>query len=365
MVYLGQISIFGFTFEPRDFAFCQGQLLAIRQNAALFSILGNTYGGDGVSAFALPNLPGIPIGAGRGPGRSAYQLGASGGEAALTLMPSQLPAHNHSFNAVTDQASSASPEGNQLARASRAQGRTENAGIFYSSNPGNANTALAPGTIGPDGSGQSHNNMQPYLVLNFCVSLRGILPPHEGGPAPTTPFLGELSICAFGFPPPNWALCDGRLMPIRQHQALYSLLGTVYGGNGSTTFALPDLRGRVPLGFAGNNSMGARGGEEAHVLSGAEMPSHGHALMADAISTTGISNTPSVARVLGQSSGAVLPDRTRFTANLYGTGASNAALGRASVGVAGGGQAHENRMPSLALSFCINIDPRAPYPSRN
>jgi microcystin-dependent protein len=363
--YIGQISIFGFNFAPAGWAFCQGQLLPISQNVPLFAILGTTYGGDGTSTFALPNLQGIPIGAGQGPRRSQYELGDAGGKTTVALTESQMPLHGHAFNALTEQATSGSADGNQLARAFQAQAKTDNVANFYSANPDNARTALAPNAIVANGSGQPHNNMQPYLVLNFCLAMQGVTPPREGAPAARTPFLGEISICAFSVPPPNWALCEGQMLQVASHQALFSLLGTSYGGDGMRTFALPDLRGRAPLAFDGNNALGQIGGEEFHTLSDAEMPSHGHALMADAISTTGIGNMPSVATVLGRSSGVVVPGDTPFSADLYSTDAANAALGGQSIGTSGGGQAHENRMPSLVVSFCINMDPNAPFPPRS
>jgi microcystin-dependent protein len=362
--YIGQISIFGFNFAPAGWAFCQGQLMPISQNVPLFEVLGSTYGGNNATFFALPNLQRIPIGAGQGRGRSPYKLGDSGGAATVTLTGSQLPVHSHAFNAVTDQATSTSPDGNQLARAWKAQAKTDTVVNFYSANPGNAKAALASDAVAPSGSGGPHNNMQPYLMLNFCIATQGVVPPRQGAPSMRTPLLGEISICAFDSPPPNWALCDGRLLQVDRNQALFSLLGISFGGDGIRTFALPDLRGRAPLGVSGENVIGQIGGEEAHVLSDTEMPSHGHALLADAISTDGIGNTPSAATVPGRSSGAEVPGNTPFTANLYDAGAANAVLGGQSIGNSGDGQAHENRMPSLVVSFCINIDINAPFPVR-
>jgi microcystin-dependent protein len=362
MAYIGQISIFGFNFAPQGFAFCHGQPLAISQNVPLFQVIGSTYGGNNATFFMLPNLEGIPVGAGQGPGRSAYQLGSSGGTATVTLTESQMPSHGHSFNAVSDQAISAGPAGGQLARAWVAQAKTDNVANFYSANPGNAETALAPNAVLPNGAGRPHNNLQPFLTLNFCIATQGVMP--SSGAAPGAPLLGEIAICAFGSPPPGWALCDGQLLQIAENQALFSLLGLNYGGDGMRAFGLPDLRGRVPSGFGGSDSIGEFGGQEAHALTDTEMPSHDHALMADAISTTGIGNTPSAEAVLGRSSGVVVPPNTPFTAELYSTGAANAVLGAASIGNSGGSQAHENRMPSLAVSFCINIDLNAPFPVR-
>ena len=177
----------------------------------------------------------------------------------------------------------------------------------------------------------------------------------------STPFLSEIKIVSFNFPPKGWALCNGQFLPINQNQALFALLGTTYGGNGKTTFALPDLRGRVPLNFGANFNLGQRGGEEAHVLSPGEMPSHNHALIADATSSS-VGSTPSPATVLGRSIGAVVPGNTPFTANLYNTASANANLAGQSIGATGGGQPHLNMMPSLALNFCIRLS--GPFPGQ-
>jgi microcystin-dependent protein len=180
----------------------------------------------------------------------------------------------------------------------------------------------------------------------------------------TTAFLGQIELFAFGYVPRGWAACQGQLLPVNQNQALYALLGTTYGGDGTRTFALPDLRGRVPIGMDGNFPIGQRGGQEAHALSAAEMPQHGHNLMADA-TTTQTGNQPSPAVVLGQSSGQVTPGGPAFSANLYASGNPNAQLNGGAMASVGNGQAHENRMPSLVLNFCICIDPHASmFPSR-
>jgi microcystin-dependent protein len=277
----------------------------------------------------------------------------------VTLTPQEMPSHNHPFNAVNGQATNASPEGNQLARAWKAQAHTDSVVNFYSNHPGNARTALAPNAIVANGSGQPHNNLQPYLVLNFCIATQGILP---NGAAPVRqPFCGELAICAFANPPAGWALCQGQMLSVMENQELYSLIGPIYGGDGVRNFALPDLRGRVPLNVSGENfTLGQMSGQEVHALSAAEMPSHSHALLADATSTS-VGNTPSPAAVLGQSLGAVVPGNTPFTADLYNTAAGSANLAGPSIGVTGAGQPHLNMMPSLALSFCINL--HGPFPS--
>lgn len=363
-VYVGQVALYAFNFAPRGWAPCQGQLMPLSQNIPLFEVLGDTYGGNGQTTFALPDLPGVIVGAGQGPGLSQYDVGQTGGDPAVTLLPNELPRHGHSFVAVTDKATSANPTNGELARPWIAAEKIDNVVSLYSPNPASARTALSPQSIGSTGGGQPHNNMQPYLTLNYCIALTGTMPPRGGSSPPVwSSFMGEIGIFSFGFAPANWVPCAGQLLPIPQNQALYALLGTLYGGDGIRTFALPDLRGRVPTGLGPNSSVGQRGGEEHHALSVSEIPAHSHALMADA-TTTKTGNQPSSATVLGQSSGESVPDNTPYTANLYSTSGPNAGLNAAAITDAGGGQPHQNMMPSLALNYCINIDRNAPFPMR-
>jgi microcystin-dependent protein len=154
------------------------------------------------------------------------------------------------------------------------------------------------------------------------------------------PFLGEIRLMSFDFPPKGWALCDGQLLPIAQNQALYALMGTTYGGNGQTTFALPDLRGRVPIHRGNGHALGERLGEQAHTLTVAELPQHTHAVHA--------SREPASTDVPTDA----LPGGA---ANLYGRPASLAPLSPSTVGTTGGSEAHMNMQPFLALSFCIAL----------
>jgi microcystin-dependent protein len=359
MSYIGQIKIFAFSYAPQNWALCQGQLLPISQNTALFMLLGNVYGGNGTTNFALPDLQGIPVGAGQAPGGSNYQRGESGGDAAVTLTPHQLPSHNHAFSTVADMANNATPGGYQPAWSWK-QAENDLVIDMYAEPP-TPTTALAQNAIATSGSGRPHNNLQPYVTLNFSIATAGVWPQPDGPPAPAgQPFTGEIAICAFGNPPAGWKLCEGQVSPIAQNQQLFSLIGTTYGGD-ARNFALPDLRGRVPLNVGANFAIGQRGGEEAHLLSEAEMPAHSHALMANATSQH-VGPQAAAVTVWGTSSGKQLPFKTPFTANLYNTAAANAQLAGASIGGAGGGQPHPNMMPSLALSFCICLN--GLFPSR-
>jgi microcystin-dependent protein len=167
--FVAEIRIFPFNFAPKGWAFCNGQLLPISQNTALFSLLGTTYGGDGKSTFALPNLQGaVPIHPGQGPGLSLYDLGQQGGAAAVTLLQSEIPAHSHTSRADTiDVADTNVPSPN----ASFAQ---SSGGTLYQAS---TNTQLSPQALAPAGGGLPHNNLQPYLTLSFCIALQGIFPP--------------------------------------------------------------------------------------------------------------------------------------------------------------------------------------------
>jgi microcystin-dependent protein len=162
--FLGEIRMFSGNFAPRGWALCNGQIMAINQNTALFSILGTTYGGNGVNNFALPNLQGsVPIHAGNG-----FPLGQIGGEQNVTLTTAQMPPHSHSAQCVNAKATKPNPVGNVWAQ--DAAGSTAE----YSNVAPNG--AMAAAAIAPAGGGQPHDNMPPYLVVNFIIALQGIFP---------------------------------------------------------------------------------------------------------------------------------------------------------------------------------------------
>lgn len=163
------------------------------------------------------------------------------------------------------------------------------------------------------------------------------------------PFLAEIRIMSCEFAPRGWALCNGQLMPINQNQALFSLLGTYYGGDGEVNFALPDLRGRVPIHMNGSYTLGQRGGEAAHTLSISELPQHAHT-----------ANATSAEATTDQPAGALL---ATASLNAYGAPSPSTALAAGAVASTGGSQAHLNMQPFLVLSFCIAL--QGIFPSRN
>jgi microcystin-dependent protein len=162
--FIGQIQTFGFNFPPRGWATCDGQLLSIAQNTALFALLGTTYGGNGTTTFALPDLRGrVALHFGNGPGLTPRVMGERGGSESETLTIQQMPAHNHTLNAHSEEADTNKSENNCLA------GST-----IYHAPP--ADVAMAGASIGMAGGSQPHNNMQPFLVVNWCIALQGIFP---------------------------------------------------------------------------------------------------------------------------------------------------------------------------------------------
>src|SRR3712207_2424222 len=165
------------------------------------------------------------------------------------------------------------------------------------------------------------------------------------------PFLSEIRIMSFQFAPKGWALCNGQLMPINQNQALFSLLGTTFGGDGRVNFALPDFRGRAPIHVGSGHTLGERGGEQAHTLSIAELPEHTH--VANAANIPATTNTPTSALMLAQSTGS----------QLYTAASSLVAMSTDAVPPVGGSQAHLNMQPFLTISFCIALQGIFPSPN--
>jgi microcystin-dependent protein len=233
--FLGEIDTYAFNFAPRGFERSDGQLLPIQSNSALFSLLGTTYGGDGRTTFGLPDLQGrVAIHQGKGPGLTTRVIGQSLGQEEVQLSPSEMAVHDHSL-----------PAG---------------------------------GNTGNTGGGQAHQNMQPSLTVNYCIALEGTFPSRTEFGEDVEPFIGEIQPYAFGFCPRGWADAEGQLLQIAQHPALFSLILTTYGGDGRTTFGLPDLRGRTPMHPDGSTSIGTSVGGETVTLTVDQLPSHNHAI---------------------------------------------------------------------------------------
>lgn len=268
---LGFVYDFSGNFAPGTSAAAQGQLLSIASNAALFDLLGTTYGGNGISTFALPDLEGrATVGAGTGPGLPTQTLGAATGSATVTLTTSQIPPHDHTL-------------------------------------PGG-------GVTGTTGGGQPFSNIQPSLPLQQLIATSGVFPSRGGGGG-SAAFIGQVASFAGSFVPSGWMPAAGQLLPIAANTALFSILGTTYGGNGTTNFALPDLRGRLAVGADTADPLGATFGQASTALTVAQLPPHDHTLP-----------------------------------------------GGGMTGITGGGQPMTNDQPSLALNYLIATS--GVFPSR-
>ena len=168
--FVAEVRIFPFNFAPKGWAWCNGQLMPLSQNTALFALLGTTYGGDGKSNFALPDLQGrAPMHPDQGPGLSRHDLGETGGSATVTLLQSEIPVHTHAMNANAFSGNNVSP-GSSISLA-------ESTGGNAYAPPSSPQTQAAPEALSPAGGGQPHNNMQPYLTMYFNIALQGVFPP--------------------------------------------------------------------------------------------------------------------------------------------------------------------------------------------
>jgi microcystin-dependent protein len=170
--FVAEIRIFPFNFAPRGWAFCDGQLLPISQNTALFSLIGTFYGGDGKTTFALPDLQGsVPMHPGQGPGLSQHFLGEQSGVETVTLLTTEIPAHAHTVGRALDAL------GDSMTPVNNIWAQTGSVRVAVNSyNPGPPTGAMKSDVIQPTGSSFPHNNMQPYLTLNFCIALQGVFP---------------------------------------------------------------------------------------------------------------------------------------------------------------------------------------------
>ena len=168
--FVAEIRIFPFNFAPKGWAFCDGQILPLSQNTALFSLLGTTYGGDGKSNFALPNMQGnVPMHPGQGPGLSVHDLGETGGSETVSLLESEIPSHSHTVMAQGIVGNRTNPVGNAFTRASAGK-------PYIPASPAPALAAMSSQALPSAGGVQPHNNLQPYLTLNFCIALQGVYP---------------------------------------------------------------------------------------------------------------------------------------------------------------------------------------------
>lgn len=336
----GTIKIWSGIRAPAGWLLCDGSLLQITNYRALFNAIGATYGGDGQTTFAVPDLAGrIPIGAGSGSGLTPRVVGQQGGAETVALINDNAASHSHSLGATDAAATSRTPAAGLLP--------AESQGRIYGSGP--ANAMMAPAAMSEVGTGAPHENMQPSLSINHIICFDGFDPAVGDGGFPE-PFLGEIAISAGNYVWKNWAPCEGQVIQISGgiNDALFSIMGTVFGGNGIATFALPDLRGRAAM-AAGYSSglgisdrfIGDTAGTANVTLTADNLPSHRHSVFGT--SSSGLSNDPAGLLFAAPFSGD----------NLYAPISAATLAPMAVVQANAGGQPHPNMQPYLPLMFLI------------
>jgi microcystin-dependent protein len=339
--YIGEIQIIASDNAPQGWAVCEGQLLSIAQNQALFQVIGTTYGGNGVQTFGLPDLRGSqPVMFG------ALSLGQQVGAESETLNVTQLPAHVHAVSGLTlSCASSTATSGSPVNAVPAVEAR----GVTtpYSANANSAMSTQAISGFAPvlasAGGNQPHENRAPFLALKFMIALSGFFPSQAPSPFESgrEPMVAEISMFAGSFAPSGWARCEGQLLPISQNTALFSLLGTYFGG--------------IEYGHADD------GGVDAVQLLASEIPQHTHAVASG-------SATPALKCVSGAGNATTpvgnLPAAEAFAATaVYRPTADASVMSYAvSTQVVGSGLAHNNPPPSLAINFIIAM--QGEFPAR-
>jgi microcystin-dependent protein len=258
----GEIKLFAGSFEPDGWAFCNGQLLDIKEYEALYKQIGTTYGGDGKINFALPDLRGrIVIGSGEGTGLTKRSQGEYTGTSQIQLYEQNLP-HSHYIPAKI------------IDSADMNNGKYPTLLLLPTNKTENIN-------IGPAGLSVPATNIQPSLGINYIICLSGY---QDGPDADSAYYLGDIRIIAGSYLPGNWAKCDGSTLKVETNQALYSLIGTLYGGDGKTGFKLPDIRGKAVAGPGADTSnainfsqtVGDISGTDSMKMTIANLPPHIH-----------------------------------------------------------------------------------------
>jgi len=257
---------------PNGWANCDGQILPINSNQSLFSILGTTYGGDGRTSFALPDMRGrMPMDDG-----ASHPLGQKSGQENVILGINEMPSHTHQLRGTSAIGDTTTPTIKLLA-----QGPHPLANRIYQDS--NLDKNMASESVSNTGGGVGHQNMPPFLTLRCIIALQGTFPSRGG--VNTNAYIGEIRWFAGNFAPGGYSDCNGDLLPIAENTALFSILGTTYGGDGRTTFGLPNMEGRMPLhdgrgpGLT-SYRLGQIGGTETVTLSQNQMASHNHLLRA-------------------------------------------------------------------------------------
>lgn len=384
--FVGEIKMFGGDYPPENWLICDGQGVLVNRYIPLYSIIGNIYGGNDYS-FCLPDLRSVvPIGAGRGQNLNNRFTGEKGGTEIVRLNPENVSGHNHSTEVTSPEYAGivsplASTENDSLSPVNAFPGKTP--GDFYceehSTGMGESTAELTlerpaivdvqpAGSYSPD----PHNNIMPFQAVNYIICYASDNYPEREKPMPG--FLGDIRMTGGSYTPENWMFCQGQTLNISDFPDLYNIVGTLYGGDGQTTFRLPDLQGRVPLGSGSNRGypQGYSGGSEKELLTGEQLPQHTHEAK---ISPPELKGTVSLRAAVEPESKYPKGQYPCEIGNASFATTSNTTMGSSEVEIyktspmsaqlvpAGGAAPHENMQPFLVVNFMICVKGSTPIRS--
>ncbi|MBS7526940.1 tail fiber protein [Fusibacter paucivorans] len=350
--HVGEIKIFAGTYAPKNWEFCDGQMLSKEKYRALYELIGTTYGSDDDSTFALPNLRGrVPVNKGAAPGLSTYQLGQKRGEASVRLEEQHLPNHTHKFYVSTLAATDKNPQNLLIANS--------NINLYKDAKLSETRVAMASETISETGEDKPHTNLQPFTSIGYiiCVKEETSTGDDAGSDAVLMDqFIGEVRAFPYYGVPKGWLRCNGKSWEINKYTALYSIIYEQFGGKSHIEFNVPNINERIVIHRNDDFPVGAMGGTEKVSISTSEMPKHTHSLRAiDAVANENLCDTEYMIARANYPDSRNLKVFCRQKENLV-------AMEAAAIRATGEASAHDNVMPSISIQYCIAYE--GTYPPR-